>query len=55
MNSPNRLRRLFLVLAPAVACSSLLIAQQPAPGAPPASPAAAAPQPGRGGRGAPPV
>ncbi len=51
----NRLHRFCLMLAPAIACSSLLIAQQPAPGAPPAAPAAAAPQAGRGGRGAPPV
>src|SRR5215510_12649332 len=51
----SRFHRFCLVLVPALACSSLLIAQQPAPGAPPAAPAAAAPQAGRGGRGAPPV
>jgi enterochelin esterase-like enzyme len=55
MSSPNWLRRLCLIVAPAVACSSLLIAQQPAPGAPPAGPPPAAAQAGRGGRGAPPV
>ena len=55
MKFTSRLRRIGLVLGPALACSSLLIAQQPAPGAPPAAPAAAAPQAGRGGRGAPPV
>src|SRR6476469_10211000 len=55
MTSISRLHRICLVVAPAIACSSLLIAQQPAPGAPTASPAAAAPQAGRGGRGAPPV
>ncbi len=49
----NRLRRTCLLIAPAIACSSLLIAQQPAPPAAAAAPAAA--QPGRGGRGAPPV
>jgi len=51
----SRLHRLFLVLVPALACSSLLIAQQPAPGAPPSAPAPAAAQAGRGGRGTPPV
>jgi enterochelin esterase family protein len=49
----NRIGRIGLTLVPAIVCSSLLIAQQPAP------PAAAAPQTatpaGRGGRGAPPV
>ena len=55
MRAINRLRRLGLVLAPALACSSLLVAQQPAPTTP-AAPQAAAPAPaGRGGRGAPPV
>jgi enterochelin esterase-like enzyme len=53
MSSINRLRRIFFVVAPAIACSTLLLAQQPAtptPGAPqPAAPA------GRGGRGVPPV
>jgi enterochelin esterase-like enzyme len=53
MNSPNRFRRLCLVLAPAIACSTLLVAQQPASPTP-AAPQAAAPA-GRGGRGAPPV
>jgi enterochelin esterase-like enzyme len=53
MPSISRLRRICLVLAPAVACSTLLVAQQPAPPAP-AAPQAAAPA-GRGGRGAPPV
>ena len=56
MNSPNRLRRLCLILGPALACSSLLIAQQPQPPATaPGTPATAAAQAGRGGRGAPPV
>ena len=55
MASINHFRRLCLVLAPAVACSSLLIAQQPQqPPTPSPAPAAAAPA-GRGGRGAPPV
>ena len=49
----NRIRRIGLTLVPAIACSSLLIAQQPAPSAP-ATPQAAAPA-GRGGRGAVPV
>src|SRR6476620_5074389 len=53
MPSISRLRRIGLVLAPALACSTLLVAQQPAPPAP-AAPQAAAPA-GRGGRGAPPV
>src|SRR3954470_1610593 len=54
MNSSiNRLCRLCLTLVPAIACSSLLIAQQPAAPAP-AAPQAAAPA-GRGGRGAAPV
>ena len=57
MISPmNRVRRICLTLASAIACSSLLIAQQPAPAAPPPNgPAPAAAQAGRGGRGAPPV
>lgn len=46
-------RRLCLILTPAIACSTLLVAQQPAP-ATPAAPQTAAPA-GRGGRGAPPV
>jgi enterochelin esterase-like enzyme len=50
------LRRLCLVLGPAIACSSLLIAQQPQqPTAPSPGAAAPAPQQGRGGRGTPPV
>src|SRR4030095_16395401 len=53
MSSPSRLRRLGFVLAPAIACSTLLVAQQPA-APPPGAPQAAAPA-GRGGRGAPPV
>jgi len=53
MSAPSRLRRLCIVLAPALACSTLLVAQQPAPPTP-AAPQAAAPA-GRGGRGAPPV
>ena len=53
MMSPSRLRRLGFVLAPAIACSTLLVAQQPAPPVP-GAPQAAAPA-GRGGRGAPPV
>lgn len=50
----TRIRRIGLTLVPAIACSSLLIAQQPA--APPAAatPQAATPA-GRGGRGAAPV
>jgi enterochelin esterase-like enzyme len=54
MNSSiNRAVRICLTLVPALACSALLVAQQPA--APtPAAPQAAAPA-GRGGRGAPPV
>jgi enterochelin esterase-like enzyme len=55
MTFSSRLHRFCLVLVPAVACSSLLVAQQPAPGTPPTAPAAAAPQAGRGGRGAPPL
>jgi enterochelin esterase-like enzyme len=56
MSSPNWLRRLCLLLGPAIACSSLLIAQQPQqPTAPSPGVAAPAPQQGRGGRGAPPV
>lgn len=50
----NRIRRICLTLVPAIACSSLLIAQQPAPPAP-ATPQAAAPAGRGGGRGAPPV
>lgn len=53
MSTPNRLRRLCFVVAPAIACSTLLVAQQPATPTP-AAPQAAAPA-GRGGRGAPPV
>src|SRR3954462_13399350 len=54
MNSSiGRLTRLCLTLGPAIACSSLLIAQQPTT-PPPSAPQAAAPA-GRGGRGAPPV
>ena len=53
MSSPTRLRRLGFVLAPAIACSTLLMAQQPAAPAP-GAPQAAAPA-GHGGRGAPPV
>ncbi len=53
MSAANRLRRLCLVVAPAIACSTLLVAQQP-PAPSPATPQAAAPT-GRGGRGAPPV
>jgi enterochelin esterase-like enzyme len=49
----NWIRRICLTLVPAIACSSLLVAQQPSAPAP-ASPQAAAPA-GRGGRGAPPV
>ncbi len=55
MTPTSRLHRFGLVLVPALACSSLLIAQQPAPGGPPAPAAATAPQAGRGGRGAPPI
>src|SRR5580765_9104363 len=56
MNSPNRVRRLGLILGPVIACSSLLIAQQPQPPATPTGAAApAAAQAGRGGRGVPPV
>src|SRR5689334_8328657 len=55
MTSVSRLRRFCLVLVPAIACSSLLLAQQPQPAAPPAAAPPAAQQ-GRGGRGgAPPV
>ena len=50
----NRIRRICLTLVPAIACSSLLIAQQPAPPTP-ATPQAAAPAGRGGGRGAPPV
>jgi enterochelin esterase-like enzyme len=53
MSSINRLRRICLVVVPAIACSTLLVAQQPASPTP-AAPQAAAPA-GRGGRGAPPV
>src|SRR5262245_1694109 len=49
----NRIRRIGLTLVPAIVCSSLLIAQQPAPPAP-ATPQAATPA-GRGGRGPAPV
>ena len=54
MSFMNLFRRVCLVLVPAVAGSSLLVAQQPATPAP-AAPQAAAPAAGRGGRGAPPV
>ena len=54
-STTHRIRRICLMLTPAIAFSSLLIAQQPAPGAPAAAPAPAAAQAGRGGRGNPPV
>lgn len=50
----SRIRRICLTLAPAIAFSSLLAAQQPAPTPPAPTPQAAAPA-GRGGRGAAPV
>ena len=55
ISSMNRLSRICLMLTPAIAFSSLLVAQQPAPGGPPRPPAAAAAQAGRGGRGPAPV
>src|SRR5204863_2466549 len=48
------IRRILVTLAPVVAFSPLLIAQQPAAPAATAAPQTAAPV-GRGGRGAPPV
>ena len=50
----SRIRRICLTLAPAIAFSSLLAAQQAAPTPPAPTPQAAAPA-GRGGRGAAPV
>jgi len=55
ISSMNRLSRICLMLTPAIAFSSLLVAQQPAPGGPPRPPAPAAAQAGRGGRGPAPV